>query len=98
MQINKETKNGKKLPKPPLPKIFELEDKDMEDTLVLKSGLSEIHLLQLPDGCSPGKMEAVEVFARLIDQMRFDYGDEIQYIPFSYKDGNLTAILAIIKY
>lgn len=59
-------------------------------------------LLKLPDGCTPGRWEAVEAFAEIFAEVRMRYpGKNFQRLPFSfstYSDGTdpaLDAILAI---
>lgn len=57
-----------------------------------------IMLLNLPDGCSPGRWEAAEAFAEAIAELRQKHlGQHFQFLPFSLEanGGGLNAILAV---
>lgn len=59
-------------------------------------------IIDLPDGCSPGKWEAAESFAESFAGIVVKYpGKNFQFIPFSYDDCGgqdnpaLKAVLAV---
>jgi hypothetical protein len=58
-------------------------------------------LLNLPDGCTDGRVEAATAFAKVISGVRQRYPNkEFQYIPFDREIGSFggtTALLAIEK-
>lgn len=53
-------------------------------------------MLTLPDGVSAGRWAAAEAFTEGVQELRETYPGRIfQYVPFTYSDGYLTAMLAI---
>ena len=53
-------------------------------------------LIQLPDGCTPGRWEAVEAFAQSVADLKNLHPDKnFQLLPFTFDDGNLSSMLAI---
>lgn len=57
-----------------------------------------VMVLNLPDGVTEGRYAAAEAFADGIKELRAAHpGKKFQYVPFTYKSGYLTAMLAIAE-
>lgn len=56
-----------------------------------------IFMITLPDGCDPGKPEAVKSFAESLKVLKREYRRyNFNFIPFSYdQSGGLKSIMAI---
>lgn len=74
----------------------ELESHEAGHKVKKVSDVPLTYLLDLPDGCTPGRWEAAVAFAEVVAELRKSHSRPFQFVPFSYStDGGLEAILAI---
>lgn len=72
----------------------------MDETIMVVQKEPLVLLLNLPDGCTPGRWESAEAFSELITETRKRYPDKrFQFLPFSYdtlSDGTNPALDSIL--
>lgn len=71
---------------------------DLAENEMIKKINDSVYLLSLPDGCTPGRYEAIRDFAKSIDRLKQRYPEkQFQYITERNEYGAIDCILAIVS-